>query len=249
MEHEGDTRRQALLRDRMAKKRKQIREDAFVSRILSVLKPGNRLCDIGCGTAHIIQEMAMHSQDAIFLGLDISPAMLDVARANTSGLSNVRLVKGDGFELPFQHCALEVVTARLAECSPREVYRVLRSNGCFFEYGLGPEADKEILEFFPDRIEKENFFFPKDTRGWMEEVCEEIQGAGLALTCIEDFKETDYFQNVEELMDLIEMVPLVEDFDRREDRGRTEELAEKYREREGIGITWHYYIAEARRPR
>jgi len=46
----------------------------------------------------------------------------------------------------------------LAEYSPQEAHRVLKRGG-FFEYNLGPDANKEIIEFFPGRIERK-FLLP-----------------------------------------------------------------------------------------
>lgn len=247
MEHKGDTKRQAALRDRMIKWKYEAKEDIFVPRILSTLGSEMRLCDIGCGTAHIVRELAIRVGNASFVGLDISPAMIRVAYENTKTLPNVSIVKGDGLELPFSDCTLDVVAARLAEFSPKEVYRVLKEEGSFLKYGLGPEADKEIGEFFPDRIEEENFFIPRNPKLWKEEAYGEIAEAGFTIINIEDHKRKDYHQNEEEVMDLIEMVPLVRDFDRGKDRERIEELADKYGEEKGIGITWHYCIIESKK--
>ena len=66
------------------------------------------------------------------------------------------------------------------------------------------------------------------------------------LESMEDYKEKEYYSE-EEVMDLIEMVPLVRDFNRKRDRKRISELAEKYKKKNGIKITWHYYVVEARR--
>jgi hypothetical protein len=57
---------------------------------------------------------------------------------------------------------------------------------------LGPDADKEIKEFFPERIEKENFFLPKDLKEWKQEVCEDIMEAGFTVSDIDDYKEAIY---------------------------------------------------------
>lgn len=241
----GDTEGQAILRDRMIKKGKKVRRSRYISKILSVLKPEMSLLDIGCGTAHIISKLASCCKTAFFVGLDISPAMLKIANVNTS--RNVMLVEGDGLKLPFPDCTFDIVITKLAVHSPQEACRVLRKRGYFFEYGLGPEADKEILEFFPERIEKENFFFPKDLRKWKQEVCEEYKDTSFVINSIEDYKEEEYYKNEGELMDLIEMVPLVKDFDREKDRRRVSQLAEKYRGKKGIKITWHYCIIQARR--
>ena len=247
MVFKGDTERQAILRDRMIKKRTGTKRNRYVSKILHVLKPRMRLLDIGCGTAHIIQELAMRYKSAIFIGLDISPAMLKIASKNTMNLHNVILVEGDGLNLPFPDCSFDIVTVRLAEFSPEEVYRVLKKGGYFLEYEVGPEANKEIVEFFPDRIEKDNFFIPECLSTWKEEVVQKIKNVGFIVESIEDYREKEYYSSEEELMDLIEMVPLVKDFNRKKDRERISELAEKYKEKNGIKITWHYYIMEARR--
>ncbi len=246
MSFRGDSERQALLRDKLIKETRKTKKSRYVSKILSVLKPQMKLLDIGCGTAHIIQELATSNRSSHFVGLDVSPAMLRIANTNIMSLFNVELAEGDGFNLPFPDCTFDIVITRLAVYSPKEAYRVLRRKGYFLEYSLGPEADKEIKEFFPKRIEKENFFFPKSLGEWKQEVCEHIIEAGFVVSSIRDYKEEEYHENEEDLMDLIEMVPLVMNFDRKKDRKKIRELAEKYGSKKGIKTTWHYYILMAR---
>jgi len=244
----GDTEKQALLRDKLIKEEDEMRGDPYIPKIDSVLRRRVKLLDIGCGTGHIIQELAISHKSSLFVGLDISSPMLKVASANTVESPNVIFVEGDGLKLPFPDQIFDVVITRLAEYSPREAYRVLKKGGDFFEYGLGPEADKEIAEFFPERIELENFFFPKNLNQWEDEVCENIEKSGFVSVKIETYKEADYYQSEEELMNLIELVPLVKDFDRKKDRRIIDELAQKYRDEKGIKITWHYYIVHAFSP-
>ena len=240
----GDTKIQADLRDRMIKKETNMARTPYITKILSVFNQGMNLLDIGCGTGHIIQQLAVY-ENSFVVGLDISSAMLEKAAANTRE-SSVRLIEGDGLNLPFGDCTFDVVITRLAEYSLEEAHRVLKSGGYFFEYGLGPESNKEIVEFFPDRIDEEAFFFPK-TDNWKKEVCEEIESAEFVVNSIEDYTEMEYYQSEEELTDLIEMVPLVRDFDRETDRKMIDELAKKYKKGNNIEITWHYHILEAQR--
>jgi len=243
----GDTKRQATLRNRLAKKTESLENDPFIIKVCSVLEAGKALLDIGCGTAHIIDRLAIEQRRVFFVGLDISPAMLTIARQKTRELPHIQLVEGDGLMLPFADCSCDTVIARLAEYSPAETYRILKPKGYFFEYGLGPEADKEIAEFFQERIDKENFFFPHNPEDWHEEVCSDIKDAGFDIEDINEYREHDYYQNKEDLMDLIEMVPLVNNFDRIKDSRVIDDLATKYTAAEGIKITWHYYILCARR--
>ena len=221
----------------------------YVSKILSVLKPRMKLVDIGCGTAHIIRELAMARKRSEIIGLDLSRAMIEVAKENLAGSGNVGQLVGDGLTLPFPDQAFDVVITRLAEYSLREAYRILREGGIFFEYGLGPDADKEILEFFPERIDTQSFFFPCNPGEWKREMSQPIERVGFFVAGLYEYKESDYYSNVNELMDLIELVPLVKGFDRKKDRDQVVELAKKYREKRGIKITWHYCIAMARKPR
>jgi len=243
----GDSERQALLRNQMIKKKTSERS-IYVSKILSVLKPQMKVLDIGCGTAHIVQELATGNESSLFIGLDVSLAMLKIADDNTTNLHNIGLIEGDGQRLPFSDYSFDIVMTKLANYSPQEAYRVLRKQGYFFEYSLGPEADGEIKEFFLERIEKENFFFPKNLKKWKQEVCEDALEAGFVVSSIEDFKEYEHYENEGELMDLIEMVPLVKNFDREKDGEKISELVEKYGDEEGVKITWHYYIMIARKP-
>jgi ubiquinone/menaquinone biosynthesis C-methylase UbiE len=247
LDFRGDSERQALLRDQSIKKRKK-RKDEYVSRIVFHLKPKMKLLDIGLGTGHIIQELAADGKNSTFVGLDVSPAMLSTAKSNVAKFNNIILVEGDGFKLPFSSSTFDIVITRLADYSQKEAFRVLRSGGYFFEYSLGPDADKEIKEFFPERIEKENFFFPRNPRKWKQEVFEDIEKTGFIVSSIEDFKEVNYYENEEELMDLVEMVPLVNKFDRKKDRDNIKELAKKYGNNRGIEITWHYYVLIAKKP-
>jgi ubiquinone/menaquinone biosynthesis C-methylase UbiE len=65
-----------------------------MTKILAALKPQGQMLDIGCGTAHIIQELARCRGASLLVGLDVSAAMLSAASDNTAGLRNVGLVEG-----------------------------------------------------------------------------------------------------------------------------------------------------------
>lgn len=246
MTYKGDTEKQAILRDKAIKKAKKLQKNRYVSSISAVFKSGMNLLDIGCGTAHIIRELAKHKNSDL-VGLDLSEAMLKIAKSNTASIQNIMLVRADGSRLPFHDGVFDIVINRLAEYSPHEAYRVLRPMGFFFEYGLGPHADKEIAEFFQERIEEDSFFFPRNPKRWKKEASRLVVEAGFTILSMKDYVENDYYKDDNELMNLIEMVSLVKDFNRVGDRRTIQELAEKYKENGGIKITWHYYIVVAKK--
>jgi len=243
----GDTERQALQRDKLIKRKSKVEKDEYTTRLLDIIKDDTILCDLGCGTANVIQKLASVRKTATFIGLDASTSMLNIAKTNNKNLPNVMFVTGDNYILPFYDNSLNVVTSRLAEYSISEAHRVLIKNGYLFEYGLGPEANREIARFFPDKICKENFFFPTNPIEWKDEVCRKVEEHGFIIESMDEFKEKEYYKDEEELIDLIEMVPLLSNFDRKKDKPRLQRLSNTYVETEGVGITWHYYILKAKR--
>src|SRR4029079_8470556 len=98
-------------------------------------RPGPWL-DLSCGPGAFARALAAAAPGALIVGLDISPAMLDVAAQRTSGYSNVVLVRGDAHALPFADAAFAGVNNAGAlhayddpELVFREVRRVLAPGG------------------------------------------------------------------------------------------------------------------------
>jgi SAM-dependent methyltransferase len=243
----GDTEKQASIRDRLTSATKSLADDAYLSSINAKIKPGMTLLDIGCGTGHIIAQLAPLRRSTFFCGLDISPAMVKRAQGHTKTYENVSIILGDGLDLPIADGAFDIVATRLAEYAPAEAYRVLRKGGLFFECGLGPESDKEIREFFPNRIIEENFCLPKHPNRWHDEIAAPVEETGFAIDEVTEHKQYSFYDGIDGVMDLIEMVPLVENFNRGTDRPIVEKLIEKHNTTSGVRITWHYYIIHARR--
>jgi SAM-dependent methyltransferase len=249
----GDSERQAFLRDKAIKEGKTVNVgpdtvSIYIQRAIAKVKPDDMALDVGCGTAHIIVELARRTRNVFFVGLDISSAMVKIARENSRGKMEMGIVRADGLNLPFKDGCFQVVLNRLAECSLTEIQRVLKSGGTFFEFRLGPENEKEILSLFPDRYEEGTFFFPKNPRKWKSEVVKERQRLGFSKTRLNDYKGKSYHRSVKSLMDLVEMVPLVRDFHRTRDRMKLERFSKEHKDGKGIPITYHFFILEATKP-
>jgi SAM-dependent methyltransferase len=96
--------------------------------------PGERVLDLGCGTAHLTEQIAATGADAV--GLDRSAAMLAGARERAPSL---RLVRGDARRLPFDaafdavfsNAAVHWVPERDQDAVLASVARALRPGGRF----------------------------------------------------------------------------------------------------------------------
>ncbi|MGD2250430.1 MAG: class I SAM-dependent methyltransferase [Candidatus Methanofastidiosia archaeon] len=232
MKEKGDTKTQAHLRDTFTK---QPVTTPYIYRITSHITPGITLLDIGCGTGHILTQLV--NPEYTCIGLDISSAMIQIASKNTQAL----FVQGNGESLPFLGSTFDIVINRLAQYSLTEVYRVLTYKGFFIEYGLGPRANKEIKNIFPTRINKDAFFFPK-TKDWKKEVIQKFEKK-FSILHFQEYTQTEYY-TIRRALDLIEMVPLVNNFDREKDKPTITRIAENSTL---IKTTWHYYMVEAQK--
>ncbi|AUG75087.1 SAM-dependent methyltransferase [Kitasatospora sp. MMS16-BH015] len=99
-----------------------------------VLRPGEALLDIGCGTGSFLAGLGAAGHTGPLTGLDYSPA---AARACAEA-PGVRAVVGDAVRLPFPDGTFEAVTARHmlyhvsdVRAALREAHRVLRPGGRF----------------------------------------------------------------------------------------------------------------------
>ena len=65
--------------------------------ITSLVNPGDRVLDLGCGPANLLAQVAQLIPQAHFIGIDASPGMLNCARQTMkrSGVANIEPVLGD----------------------------------------------------------------------------------------------------------------------------------------------------------
>jgi ubiquinone/menaquinone biosynthesis C-methylase UbiE len=122
------------------------------------IKPGMRFLDLGCGTGYAVRHVAALVEDeGIFCGIDISPRMIEIARASSGGLQNARFLVADAEELPLDagffdaaictnsfHHYLHPVAAL------GEVRRVLRPGGRLCVLDI--TADSRLVRWIDGRV-------------------------------------------------------------------------------------------------
>jgi demethylmenaquinone methyltransferase/2-methoxy-6-polyprenyl-1,4-benzoquinol methylase len=83
---------------------------------LAAVKPGDHVLDVACGTGDLT-ELFARSPASKVIGLDFTPAMLDVARqklarerAGAHVAAKVQYMEGDAMALPFQDASFDVLS-------------------------------------------------------------------------------------------------------------------------------------------
>lgn len=107
--------------------------------------------DLGCGTGHLTRLLAPFVQRVI--GVDASVAMLDLARAHTSDLTNVELRSGDLEKLPLADSSLDAAVLALVlhnVADPgavlHEASRVLRPGGRLLVLDMMPHGRDDLRQ-------------------------------------------------------------------------------------------------------
>ena len=98
------------------------------------IRPGARVLDLGCGTGVLLHAIKHHTPEAVTVGLDLSAAMLAVARRRLAG--GATLLRGDVTHLPFPDRRFDVVVSasslhywRRPHDALAEIARVLKTDG------------------------------------------------------------------------------------------------------------------------
>lgn len=133
--------------------------------ISTILRPGDRVLDLGCGPAHQLAQIARFNPDVSFLGVDASATMLECAHHTVehAGLSNVELMQADmtrlqGLESGSVDCVISTMTLHhLPDCAALgdtmgEIRRVLKPQGRVYLVDFGRLKLRSTQRFFADDL-------------------------------------------------------------------------------------------------
>lgn len=141
-----------------------------------LIRPGDRVLDLGCGPANQLVQIARLNPQAHFTGLDASPGMLGQARETIRrcGVANVEPVRGDmttlagfgdtGFDavistLALHHLPDEAALARTMQAARR----VLKPDGALYLIDFGCFKRAATQRFFAeDRRDNQPEAFTRD---------------------------------------------------------------------------------------
>ena len=114
------------------------------------LQPGEQVLELGCGTGSMWQGVTLPEGCRVTL-TDLSPGMLDAARANTTHLGAEYAVC-DAMALPYPDASFDVVIANMMlyhvpdiDLALREIRRVMKKDGRFFAATSGERGAVEAV--------------------------------------------------------------------------------------------------------
>lgn len=130
-----------------------VEENAFRGKVFSTLmqndliREGDRVLDIGCGTGIFEELAASHFKSASILAIDISPEMLRIAKLKTTS-PNIHFVRADFMKLPLFlnmsvkfDCVLSIGINRFvpnANLLFKNLLSLISENGSILLYTLRP---------------------------------------------------------------------------------------------------------------
>lgn len=116
----------------------------------------NDLLDAGCGTAPMLSLLTMEFPDKHFVGIDLTPKMIEVAKAKD--LPNTTFVCGDCENLPFADASFDVIICSQSfhhypnpQDFLRSVRRCLRPNGRLILRDMTMKS--RLVHWFANNIE------------------------------------------------------------------------------------------------
>ncbi len=131
------------------------------AQVCEVIRPGDKIVDLGCGPATQLAMIARLNPESEFLGVDFSDEMLQRARAYVAeqGLSNVRFQKSDMSKLDFlADASVDAVYSTVAlhhlpgldafNGTFAEIGRILRPGGGVYVVDFGRLKSKKSIEYF-----------------------------------------------------------------------------------------------------
>ncbi|WP_328766786.1 class I SAM-dependent methyltransferase [Streptomyces sp. NBC_00286] len=125
------------------------------------ISPTDQVLDIDCGTGETTREAARRASRGRALGVDLSAAMLRVARqrAATQGLPNADFAQADAQVHPFPTAAFDVAVSRTGTmffadpvAAFRNISRTLRPGGRFVQLVWQPPARNEWFLAFTQAL-------------------------------------------------------------------------------------------------
>jgi demethylmenaquinone methyltransferase/2-methoxy-6-polyprenyl-1,4-benzoquinol methylase len=111
----------------------------LTARLIKNTPHGARVLDVCCGTGDIALKLGIARRDLKVVGVDFSPAMLEVAESKRGNRKNIRFMQGNAMKLPYKDDSFSAACISFGlrntadyEQVLREMRRVVRPGGYIY---------------------------------------------------------------------------------------------------------------------
>jgi ubiquinone/menaquinone biosynthesis C-methylase UbiE len=176
----------------------------FVRKIISFMRTGCKILDIGTGNGFILKQIYENSNiRSTLTGIDNSKEMVNEARQSLGNIATI--FEGNNNNLPFADNTYDIVTAKnVTRYNSDELYRVLKKGGYFVfrEYGES-KGLVEIANLFKDRLIRSRDVSFYSTK---------LEKSGFEIVSIEQFEVLRKYQSVQEIINITKSFPFISDY-------------------------------------
>ena len=188
----------------------------FVRKIISFMREGCKILDIGTGNGFVLKQIQETSDiRSTLTGVDNSKEMVITARENLG--ESATIYEGDNNNLPFADNSFDIVTAKnVTRYNSDELYRVLKDAGYFVfrEYGSS-KGLIEIANLFRDRLIRSR---------QVEYYSTKLEKSGFEIVSIEQYKVHRKYRSVQEIINITKSFPFIEDYSEKDEETIRESL-------------------------
>lgn len=170
------------------------------------------LClDLGTGGGEKL--LKFYPQVGYVIGTDYLDSMIKTANENLkmSGKKNVTFTKMDNLNMTFPANLFDLVSARHTIIDAKKIYEILKPGGVVIVQGVDKPDCLELKELFG----RGQAYFDETAISDID--LRDLKEAGFEILEVVKIHETEYFKTKEDLLALLELTPILDDFSEEED--------------------------------
>ncbi|MHA1555852.1 MAG: class I SAM-dependent methyltransferase [Candidatus Heimdallarchaeota archaeon] len=161
---------------------------AEIEYVLTFLKPGSIVLELGCGYGRVLKHIAANSQDAY--GIDTSAESLELAEEYLSDNKNVKLFNMNADNLTFEENMFDVVFAIQNGLSAFKVDPISLVKQCL---KITKKGGKIIFSSYSDKIWDERLdWFKKQSKEWLIGAIDTVNTGDGTIICKDGFQATTF---------------------------------------------------------
>ena len=212
-------------------------EKIFKEKLLNLSSKDKIALDIGCADGKFTLSISPFFKKVY--GIDTSKVNLDVAKSHNADerSKNVEYSLQDASHTSFENSFFDIAYCRRGPSYYEEYRRILKTNGCYLEIGIGEMDTVELKKIFG-----RGQGFGKWNKSKLDENLKELQSLGFKVVFAENFHYFEYYPSYKEIDLFLQGVPIFEDFDSEKDRMLLQKYVEKFATNKGIMLSRHRLV-------